>query len=503
MEQQLDTLDKKILVEIVKLTQTKEMKGTKGDWKGFLSAYDKKLGASVSDPSRRTKDVLVAFLKTLCHENDVKILSKVLQCYANRNPVAPLKLDSPENEPLQQRLVLLTMEHPLYPMEFSFPSYEEGWVVTNLSGKSRQKQSKKMFAVDCEMVLCQDGTEALVRVSVVDRDLQVKLDAFVKPDKPVADYRSDITGVTAKDLEGVSCSLADVQKSLKKILSHGRILVGHSLYNDLKALKLDHTRVIDTSFLFKYCGLSIHRRPSLNNLSKLVLGYEVRENGAPHNSLDDARAAMKLVLALIERGIDDDILFIEDVPVSEVGKLYIHGIPVKVPIDELHRAIPGEYNLEKKPSKNAFGNKYSAFAIFKRPEEAQKAFEILQGSLEEDSFGNNQKLVIFEVSSGVPINIHVRVATGASLGSQASEKKRAPVEEPAGEKQKKLKVERKSPCEDHLEEIKEFDQELSHKNHQPKKGCGEHTKEIEKQKPEQSEKKKDKKKSKGSKKKKS
>lgn len=40
---------------------------------------------------------------------------------------------------------------------------------------------------------------------------QIKLNEFVKPDRPVADYRSDITGVTAKDLEGANCSLADVQ----------------------------------------------------------------------------------------------------------------------------------------------------------------------------------------------------------------------------------------------------------------------------------------------------
>lgn len=88
--------------------------------------------------------------------------------------------------------------------------------------------------------------------------LQVKLDEFVKPSKVIADYRTDITGITATDLDGVTCSLADVQvnlwylgfprfmpkdhsnyfaflqKSLKKLLSHGKILVGHSLYNDLR-----------------------------------------------------------------------------------------------------------------------------------------------------------------------------------------------------------------------------------------------------------------------------
>ncbi|XP_031104396.1 small RNA degrading nuclease 1-like [Ipomoea triloba] len=58
--------------------------------------------------------------------------------------------------------------------------------------------------------------------------LQVKLDEFVKPRNAIADYRTDITGITATDLDGVTCSLADVQ-----------ILVGHSLYNDFRAHRLD------------------------------------------------------------------------------------------------------------------------------------------------------------------------------------------------------------------------------------------------------------------------
>ena len=39
------------------------------------------------------------------------------------------------------------------------------------------------------------------------------------------------------------------------------------------ALKLDHTRVIDTSFIFKYSNGSIYRRPSLNKLCKARVKY--------------------------------------------------------------------------------------------------------------------------------------------------------------------------------------------------------------------------------------
>lgn len=39
-----------------------------------------------------------------------------------------------------------------------------------------------------------------------------------------------------------------------------------------------------------------------------MLGYELRKKGTPHNCLDDACAAMKLVLAKIEGGVDNVII---------------------------------------------------------------------------------------------------------------------------------------------------------------------------------------------------
>lgn len=34
-------------------------------------------------------------------------------------------------------------------------------------------KSTRMLAIDCEMVTCEDGSEAVVRVGAVDRDLKV------------------------------------------------------------------------------------------------------------------------------------------------------------------------------------------------------------------------------------------------------------------------------------------------------------------------------------------
>ncbi|XP_059632896.1 small RNA degrading nuclease 1-like isoform X2 [Cornus florida] len=453
------------------------MKGSKGSWKEFLNFYDKKLGACLSDPARRSTDSLAAFLKTFSQEDDLKFFGKVMQCHSNREIVEQLRKNSPDTESPEQRLVRSTLEHPQYSIDFSFPSHEEEWLVTKPSKKIKKMRSAAMLAVDCEMVLCEDATEALVRVCVVDRNLQVKLNEHVNPNKAVADYRTDITGVTAKDLNGSTCSLADIQKSMKKLLLHGTILVGHSLNNDLQALKIDHARVIDTSLIFKYGDEPNYKRPSLNNLCKSVLGYEVRKKGVPHNCLDDACAAMKLVLAKIERGLDHPIPLVnEGVPETEVAKLLIHRIPINVPSEELHKIIPGDFTIEIKSNKKPRGEKYySAFAIFRNLQEASQAFEEVKGNQENDSYGRPQKFLSFEVSTGV-INIYVRKMEHDDPISQVLSRKRTvQVEEETSSESKKLKTEQvngepketmagSNECDGHLEEIKRLKKELKQRD---------------------------------------
>lgn len=41
--------------------------------------------------------------------------------------------------------------------------------------------------------------------------LQVKIDELVKPRKSIKDYRTEITGISPGDLDGVTCSLDDIQ----------------------------------------------------------------------------------------------------------------------------------------------------------------------------------------------------------------------------------------------------------------------------------------------------
>ncbi|KAJ1389954.1 RNA exonuclease 1-like, exonuclease domain [Sesbania bispinosa] len=412
MDEKIDAADKKVLVDIVKLAQKRGLKGKLGDWKEFLDSYDKKFGSCLSDPAKRPHETLAAFLKTFSKDEDLKFFANIMQHHSNQYTVEQMK-DNSHHSP-EQRLVQVTLQHPLYPLDYSFSSIDEGWVIIKLKKKSKVMKSTAMVAVDCEMVLCEDGTEALVKVCVVDHNLEVKLHELVKPDKAIVDYRTEITGVSSQDLESVSCSLADIQKSMKKLLANGTILVGHSLHNDLRVLKIDHVRVVDTAYIFHSLDGSIHRRPSLNSLCQAVLGHEVREKGAPHNCLDDACAAMKLVLAKIKHGVDREFplaLVQEPVPESETAKLLLHGIPATVNSETLHEIVPGDFTIEPKPSRKGPRGKYSALAIFKNPQEAHAAYENVHGDQTKDSFGRPQKLVTFQLSADRTVSLYVRKMT--------------------------------------------------------------------------------------------
>lgn len=48
----------------MRFTQKQGLKGAVGGWKDFLTRHDKKFGSGLSDPAKRSKDILIAFLET-------------------------------------------------------------------------------------------------------------------------------------------------------------------------------------------------------------------------------------------------------------------------------------------------------------------------------------------------------------------------------------------------------------------------------------------------------
>uniref|UniRef100_A0A4X1VTR1 RNA exonuclease 1 homolog n=2 Tax=Sus scrofa TaxID=9823 RepID=A0A4X1VTR1_PIG len=169
----------------------------------------------------------------------------------------------------------------------------EGFVKTfekELSGDAHPG----IYALDCEMSYTTYGLE-LTRVTVVDTDLQVVYDTFVRPDNEIVDYNTRFSGVTEADLADTSISLRDVQAVLLSMFSSDTILIGHSLESDLLALKVIHSTVVDTSVLFPH-RLGLPYKRSLRNLMADYLRQIIQDNVDGHSSSEDASACMHLVI---------------------------------------------------------------------------------------------------------------------------------------------------------------------------------------------------------------
>lgn len=79
------------------------------------------------------------------------------------------------------------------------------------------------------------------------------------------------------------------------------ILVGHSLENDLLALKISHESVIDTALLYKHPRGGSYKI-ALRILAKRFLSREIQQPGVGHDSVEDAKATMELALLKIRNG---------------------------------------------------------------------------------------------------------------------------------------------------------------------------------------------------------
>jgi len=174
------------------------------------------------------------------------------------------------------------------------------------------EEKARYVALDCEMVgVGQGGIKSSVaRVTLVDWDGRIVWDEYIQQEEEVTDYRTFVSGITQFDLENNDVMTFDDCRQKVLILIANKILVGHALKNDLRALHISHpwqaTR--DTAkydpFMQIRLGFGFNNDDESSSilwprkLKQLAFEHlqqrQIQREGEPHSSYEDAAAAMDL-----------------------------------------------------------------------------------------------------------------------------------------------------------------------------------------------------------------
>ncbi|CCU76442.1 RNA exonuclease 3 [Blumeria hordei DH14] len=119
-----------------------------------------------------------------------------------------------------------------------------------------QAFQKAAVAIDCEMGGTSTRESVVIRVTMIDYfTSEVLVDELVYPDTRIVDYRTRFSGVTRAQMENAvrkrKClfGLEAARKAIWKHVGPSTIIVGHSLNNDLTALRWIHPLVLDTMLI--------------------------------------------------------------------------------------------------------------------------------------------------------------------------------------------------------------------------------------------------------------
>ncbi|GMH75731.1 hypothetical protein TL16_g06854 [Triparma laevis f. inornata] len=312
-------------------------------------------------------------------------------------------------------LVLKTREHPRFNGCLNtLKDVGEGWFkptpYSELPSNDPRFNSgamPKMIAMDCEMVETKDpltgeiDSKSLSRLSVIDglNPENVLIDTLVKPYWPVSDYRTRINGITKESLEGVEFTLRHAQKFMSDLCSSETVVAGHAIHNDLISLKMEHFRVVDSSFLFKVEGES-SAPPSLKDSVKCILNKEMPKT---HDSVNDARQAMALIQDFKDEGNKQTKNIIRSAKggndTNGPDTLFVHHIPSGTVSEKIKKMFINHTSVHPKKlgSLETTPNGYGKLIVyFSTPELAKTVFEGFKGNVKEDKGGREQKQVFMK-----------------------------------------------------------------------------------------------------------
>lgn len=93
--------------------------------------------------------------------------------------------------------------------------------------------------------------------------------------------------------------MQDIQDFLPLVISKDTILIGHSLDNDLKALRIVHHRIIDTAALFPH-DQGLPHKIALKKLAKDYLHIDIQDGINGHDSIQDSVTSLELLILQVK-----------------------------------------------------------------------------------------------------------------------------------------------------------------------------------------------------------
>ncbi|KAI5792033.1 ribonuclease H-like domain-containing protein [Geopyxis carbonaria] len=165
-------------------------------------------------------------------------------------------------------------------------------------------RKSRAVALDCEMVGVSNHLNGeVVWMTVVDYVSGATLiDTYIRPEGRVNDWRTRVSGVDAsiirdaaergKLLEG---GWRAARNLLWQYVDAETVIVGHAVWNDLKALRVCHSRIVDSGIItWKACGM--HRQWGLRALCYGMLGVDIQQGKHGHDCMEDTLATREVVL---------------------------------------------------------------------------------------------------------------------------------------------------------------------------------------------------------------
>ena len=163
------------------------------------------------------------------------------------------------------------------------------------------------MALDCEMVQTTKG-QILAHVSIVDSEGKSLYNTYVKPPRGahITNLLTQYSGITSiRQLTHHSNpTFHEVQEQVKEILKD-KIVVGHALINDFKALRLNKAdyeirNTAETPFFMQFNKVTGRLQPrKLQALAHEFLGRKIQDG--THDATEDALAALNLYKGYADR----------------------------------------------------------------------------------------------------------------------------------------------------------------------------------------------------------